>query len=134
MVAVLLGLWVLWLKLLLKVDVKLLDFFLSSLFKEVSHHGYVYQPKWTLVAQCEKLGQCNTVKWNGILINHCVVEFYVYIEADEYHIWMLTLEAITITRSIFNLQTLLRLALKIILGQALHRAIWDNFQLQILKI
>lgn len=47
---------------------------------------------------------------------------------------MLTLEAITITRIIFNLQTLLRLALKIILGQALHRAIWDNFQLQILKI
>ena len=45
MVAVLLGLWALWLKLLLKVDVKLLDFFLSSLFKEVSHYGYVYQPK-----------------------------------------------------------------------------------------
>lgn len=133
MVAVLLGLWVLWLKLLLKVDVKLLDFFLSSLLKEVSHHGYVYQPKWTLVPQCEKLGVIVSNKMEFELTN-CVVELYVYIEADEYHIWMLTLEEITITRSIFNLQTLLTLVLKIILGQALHRAIWDNFQLQILKI
>ena len=125
MVAVLLGLWALWLKLLLKVDVKLLDFFLSSLFKEVSHHGYVYQPKWTLVPQCEKLGVIVSNKMEFELTN-CVVELYVYIEADEYHIWMLTLEEITITRSILFYQ--------IILGQALHRAIWDNFQLQILKI
>lgn len=125
MVAVLLGLWVLWLKLLLKVDVKLLDFFLSSLLKEVSHHGYVYQPKWTLVPQCEKLGVIVSNKMEFELTN-CVVELYVYIEADEYHIWMLTLEEITITRSILFYQ--------IILGQALHRAIWDNFQLQILKI